>query len=132
MARCSAFSASSHCSGAPSYLPLAPPSQVEISAVVLVEPEGAQRVDRELQAIDDLVLDLLGRAEDMRVVLREAADAEQSVQHARPLVAVHRAQLAEPHGQVAVAVLPVRVDQDVERAVHRLELVFGVVQLHAA
>ena len=26
--------------------------------------------------------------------------------------------------------MPVRVDQDVDRAVHRLELVFGVVQLH--
>ena len=68
----------------------------------------------------------------VRVVLREAAHAEQAVQHARALVAVDRAQLAQAHRQVAVAVLLVRVDQDVERAVHRLELVFGVVQLHAA
>ena len=50
--------------------------------------------------------------------------------HAGTLVAIDRAQLAQPHRQVAIAAQPVRVDQDVERAVHRLELVFGIVQLH--
>ena len=115
----------------PSYFPLAPPSQVETSAVYFSNPYVVERVDRELQAVHDLVLHLLRRAEDVRVVLREPAHAEQSVQHARPLVAVHRAQFAQPHRQVAVAALPVRIDQDVERAVHRLELVLGVLELHA-
>ena len=66
----------------------------------------------------------------MGVVLREAANSKQPVEHAGALVAVHRSQFAETHRKVAVAALPVRVNQDVERAVHRLELVFGVVQLH--
>ncbi len=67
----------------------------------------------------------------MGVVLREAAHAEQSVEHARALIAIDRAQLAEAHRQLAVAVLLIRINQDVERAVHGLELVFGVIQLHA-
>src|ERR1035441_8004977 len=61
--------------------------------------------------------------------LREAADAEEAVEHAGALVAVDGAELAEPHGEVAVAALAVGIDQDVERAVHRLELVIGVVPL---
>ena len=115
----------------PSYLPLAPPSQVESSASYSSKPKVGQRVDGELQAVDDFVFDLLRRAEDVGVVLGEAAHADQAVQHAGALVAVDRAQLAQPHRQVAVAALLVLVDQDVERAVHGLELVFGVVQLHA-
>ena len=100
--------------------------------LVLIEAEGVQRVDGELQAVDDFVLDLLRRAEDVRVVLRESADAKQSVHHARALVAIDRAEFAQTHRQVAIAAQPVAVDQDVERAVHRLELVFGIVQLHRA
>ena len=75
--------------------------------VVLLEAVGGQRIDGELQAVHHFVFDLLRRAEDVRVVLREAAHAEQSVQHAGALVAVDRAELAEPHRQVAIAALPV-------------------------
>ena len=39
MALCSAFSASCHWSGAPSYLPLAPPSQVDSSASYSSKPK---------------------------------------------------------------------------------------------
>src|SRR5947209_10796728 len=44
------------------------------------------------------------RAEDVRVVLREAADAQHAVQRAAPLVAVHRPELADPHRELAVRV----------------------------
>ena len=56
--------------------------------------------------------------------------AQQPVHHARALVAVNRAELAQPDRQIAVAAQLVLVDQDVERAVHRPELVFDVVELH--
>ncbi len=66
----------------------------------------------------------------MRVVLRESAHAHQAVHHARSLVAIHRAQFAQPHGKIAIAVQLVFVNQNVARAVHGLELILGVVQLH--
>ena len=56
-----------------------------------------ERIDlvKELRDADDLVLDLLGSEEDMRVVLSEAADAEHTVQRTGELVAVDKAELAE-------------------------------------
>ena len=50
----------------------------------------------------ELVGELLGRAEDVRVVLREAAHAREAVQHAGALVPVHRAELEQPQRQLAV------------------------------
>ena len=97
---------------------------------IIVESEGVQRIDGELQAAHHFVFDLLRRAENMRVVLREAAHAHQAVHHARSLVAIHRAQFAQPHRKIAIAVQLVFVNQNVARAVHRLELILGVVQLH--
>ena len=46
----------------------------------------------------DLVLDLLLRAEDVRVVLRDVRDAEEAVERARQLVAVERRRLGERSG----------------------------------
>ncbi len=67
--------------------------------------------------IDDLVL----AAEDMRVVLGELADAHQPVQRAVRLVAVAAAVFVQPERQVAIRFDPLAEDQDVRRAVHRLE-----------
>src|SRR5271157_1793513 len=50
--------------------------------LVLLEAVGAQHGQREVNAADHLVLDLFRRAEDMSVVLGEAADAQQPVHHA--------------------------------------------------
>ena len=61
----------------------------------------------ELQAVHDFVFDLVRSAEDVRVVLGEAADAKESVEHAGALVAVDGAEFAEPHRQVAIAALAV-------------------------
>ena len=69
---------------------------------------------------DDLVLDLVVGAEDMGVVLGDVDDAQQAVERAGRLVAVHEPLLGEPHRQVAVAAPGRLVDLDVARAVHRL------------
>ena len=66
----------------------------------------------------------------MRVVLGEAADAQQAVHHARTLVAIDGAELAQAHRQVAIRLQRVAIDQDVERTVHRLHAVFRIVQFH--
>ncbi len=82
------------------------------------------------EAAHDLVFDLFGRAEDVRVVLRESAHAQQAVHHAGALVAVDGAEFAQAHRQIAIAAHLVAIDQNVAGTVHGLELVFGVVQLH--
>ena len=65
--------------------------------------------------------DLILGAEDVGVVLGDVADAQQAVQRAARLVAVHEAGLAVADRQVAVGAALVLVDLDVRRAVHGLE-----------
>src|SRR5262249_14848288 len=80
-------------------------------------------VDRQRKAIErgDLGLDLVWRAEDMAVVLDEAAHAHDAVQCAGGLVAVAEPELAIAKRQIAVAA-QIRVeDLDVPRTVHRLD-----------
>ena len=84
---------------------------------------------RELEAADDLVLDLIPAAEDVRVVLRDVAHAQEPVHRARVLVAVHEALLGQPQRQVAVGVPALVVDLDVARAVHRLEAELAALDL---
>ena len=87
----------------------------------LVEAEVG--IDRHHQIVDlqDLRLELLLGAEDMRVVLREAAHAHQPVQRARRLVAVHVAELGQPDRQIAVGFQAVLEDLHMAGAVHRLQ-----------
>ena len=66
-------------------------------------------------------LDLFGSAEQVGVVLGQAADAEHAVQFARLLVAVDGAELRQPHRQVAVGAGLCLVHLHVVRAVHGLE-----------
>ena len=57
--------------------------------------------------------------------------AREAVHHARLLVAVDGAELEHAQRELAVRAHPALVDQDVERAVHRLEVVLGAaVELH--
>ena len=60
----------------------------------------------EVEHAQDLVLELVGAAEDVRVVLGEAAHAHEAVQHARALEAVDGAELGVAEGQLAVAAQP--------------------------
>ena len=80
-------------------------------------------VDRHHQVVDlqDLRLELLFGAEDMRVVLRESAHAHQPVQRAGRLVAMHVAEFRQPDRQVAIRLQTMLEDLDVAGAVHRLQ-----------
>ena len=66
----------------------------------------------------------------MRIVLREAAHPQQAMEHARPFVSVDRSQFAIADGQIAVTAQMRLVDHDVERTVHRLELILAVFHFH--
>ena len=66
---------------------------------------------------DDLVL----AAEDVGVVLGELAHAHDAVQRAVRLVAVAAAEFGEPQRQVAIGFDALAEDQDMRRAVHRLQ-----------
>ena len=88
---------------------------------VVLEAKERVHVVNELGDTLDLVLDLIGRHEDVRIVLREAADAEQTVQRAGQLMTVHDAELAHAQRQITVGVRLGLIDQHTAGAVHRLE-----------
>ena len=98
--------------------------------VEVLEAEAAQHAEHEAEQGPDLLDPLLVGAEDVAVVLREAPDAHEAVQDAAALVAVHRAQLVEAQRQLLVGPLPAPVHEDVHRAVHRLRVEVGVLELH--
>ena len=84
------------------------------------------RVDKAHDA-HDLVGELVGAHEQVRIVLVEAAHAEQAVQGAAHLVAVHRADLAGADGQVAIAARLGGVHEHAAGAVHRLDAILFIV-----
>ena len=75
------------------------------------------------QAAVELVVDLLARAEDVRVVLGDVPHARQPVQRPGELVAVQRRGLRVADREVAVAVELAAEQHHVARAVHRLDRV---------
>ena len=97
--------------------------------VVFCEAEAAEKEESQVEYAVYLVHNLVRPAEDVGVVLRHAANAQQALDDAAALVAVHRAQLSDSHGQVPVASNVVLVVHDVEGAVHRLEVVLLAVHL---
>ena len=94
-----------------------------------LESEHPIDVERQLVERGHLGFDLRLGAEDVAVVLGEAAHAHDAVQCARRLVAMARAELAVAQRQVAVAA-QIRVeDQHVSRTVHRLDRVVALLGL---
>ena len=71
-----------------------------------LEPEQVVDELGEVEAAEDLVLDLLAGAEDVGVVLGDVPDAEEAVQRARQLVAVQRRRLGVAQRQLPVAPQP--------------------------
>jgi hypothetical protein len=67
-----------------------------------LEAERGDQADRFVRRLLELVLQLLGRAEQVRVVLREAAHPVQAVQRAAAFEAVDGAELRIAQRQVAV------------------------------
>ena len=66
----------------------------------------------------------------MRVILRKRADAHQTHQRARKLASITCAKFAVTQRQIAIAALLRSVDSDVERAIHRLDAILFVFELH--
>ena len=98
----------------------------------LVEAKILHHRKREVHASFHFGFDLLRRAEDVRIVLGEAAHAEQAMQNATALVAINGAEFRQAHGQIAIAAQLRFVDQDVAGAIHGLQLVIGLLDLHQA
>src|SRR3984957_7037891 len=96
----------------------------------LLEAEIFHDGEGEVDACFDFTFDLRRHAENVGVVLSEAAHAQQTMQHAAAFVAVHGAEFGEAHGQIAIAAQPRLINKDVARAIHRLELVFGFFDFH--
>ena len=78
-------------------------------------------ISDELDDALDLGGDLLGRHEDVRIVLREASHAHEPVQLAALLVAVDKPELAHADGKVLIAVGRKLVDEHAAGAVHGLD-----------
>src|ERR1700677_1195886 len=87
----------------------------------VIEVEGLHHPQRLIERLLEFALQLFGRAEEMRVVLREAAHAREPVQRTAALEAIDRAELGVADRQIAVRVTLIFIDEDVPRAVHRLE-----------
>ena len=66
----------------------------------------------------------------MGIVLGKAAHAQQAVHGAGALVAIDVAEFGVAHGQIAIALGRVLVDEDMAGAVHGLEAVVRIVQFH--
>ena len=82
--------------------------------------EGIDLV-KQARDTDDLIFDLVLGKQDMRIVLREGADAEHTVQCAGQLMAVDCAQLAVAQRQLLIRMRLKVVDEDAAGAVHGLD-----------
>src|SRR6185503_16881812 len=85
------------------------------------EAENFVDVESKIDTSEDLAAYLLGRAEDMRIVLRKPAHARQSVQRAGEFSAVTRAELGGAQRQIAIRALSRLVNADMKRTVHRFD-----------
>src|SRR5690348_14580405 len=99
---------------------------------VAVESEILHHGKRKIHAGLDFTLDLIWPAEDMRVILREAADAQQSMKDSSALIAINRAEFGEAQRQFAVTAQVRLVNKNVPRAIHWLDLVIGLLDFDGA
>src|SRR5690606_21876049 len=96
----------------------------------ILKPEGPEHIKGESQHPVDLLRHLVRAAEDMGVVLREPAYPEEAMENPAPFVTVNRAQFRPAEGEFPVGPPPALVGGDMERAVHRLDVVFLSLDLH--
>src|SRR5215204_3341997 len=96
----------------------------------LEEAERPEDLEREVEDVQDLVHQLVGRTEDVRVILGTTPDPQEAVQRPDTFVPVDGAELGQPHRQVAVRARFRLEDEHVERAVHGLDVVVAGVGPH--
>src|SRR5215472_1913948 len=99
---------------------------------VIIEAKNTQRFPGEPDTILNFFFDLVGSAEDVRIILRKAAHAHESVQHAGALVTIDGAEFGQSHRQLTIAAQMRLENQDMARAVHGLELVIGLLNFNWA
>ena len=87
-------------------------------------------MEAEAQNFAYFILHLLRGAEEVGIVLGEAPNAHKAVEGARTFEAVDGSQFGPAEGEIPVGVLGVLVDHHVEGAVHRLDVVVGIVHYH--
>ena len=104
----------------------------EAERTLIQQTHSTQAVLGQIEALLELLLQLVGTQHQMALGDGELADADQTVHLAGILVAEQGGRLAQAHGQVAVAAAPVQEDLILERAGHGtqgkalLRLVHGV------
>ena len=99
-------------------------------AAVVRDAEVAVDVEDQIADRGDLVLDLLGHAEEVGVVLAEVAAALDALERAGGLIAEVVRDLADAQGQLAVGTRAVGKDAHVVRAVHRTQDIGLALELH--
>ena len=99
-------------------------------AAVIGDAEILIALEDKVADLADLVLYLLGRHEEVGVVLAEVAAALDALEGAGGLVAEVVCYLADAEREVAVGVRLVGVDHHMVRAIHRAEHVGLLVDLH--
>ncbi len=87
----------------------------------VLEVEGLEDVQDQIDDLPHFFLHLVRRAENVRVVLSETTHPREAMKFSTLLVAVHRAKFRQPHGQVAVRPRSCLEDFAVVRAIHRFE-----------
>ena len=99
---------------------------------VLIHTERAEDQFDQAQAAEHFFCHLVFANKEMRVILREAANAGHAADFAGLFPAIDGAEFGEAHGHVAVAVWAACEDANVMRAVHRLqEIAVNLTLLHA-
>ena len=78
-------------------------------------------MENNVHHLEELILDLLGSAEEVGVVLRESTHAGEAVELTALFVAIHGAKLCETQRQVAIGTRISLIYLAVVGAVHRLE-----------
>ena len=84
----------------------------------------------EVKDIVDFLSQLLRAAENMGIILGETTDSQQAVQRPGPFITVDGAKFAPANRKLTIASLFALLNANMEGAVHRLELVGYLVDIH--
>src|SRR5208283_2443040 len=98
--------------------------------IVRVKSERPENKEREIEYVYYFIFDLVLPAEYMGIILGKAPDPHKSVQRSGSFVPVYRTEFCIPQRQVPVAPELTFIYVDVERTIHRLQLIGDLVDFH--